>query len=141
MASKASVTNLKGFFQSDISYTMPCAKDEMVVWDSFGKILLEKIFERLLLFSMKLSKLKWTAAFLHFANCGHKMFCLFVTPLAINVNVTQKLFLKIGWVTPMKNHFGKKYYVMRQRTVSVGYLNVIYVEMDKNSNLRNLWMQ
>ena len=96
MASKASLTNLKGFFQSDISYTMPCAKDEMVVWDSFGKILLEKIFERLLLFSVKLSKLKWTAAFLQFAHCSHKMSGLFVAPLAINVNVTHKnSFLKL----------------------------------------------
>ena len=37
-----SVMNLKEavkqfFFRSDISHTMPGAKDEIVVWDEFGK--------------------------------------------------------------------------------------------------------
>ena len=32
------------FFRSDISYTMPGAKDEMVVWDEFGKQQLLKYF-------------------------------------------------------------------------------------------------
>ena len=32
------------FFRSDISYTMPGAKDEMVVWDEFGKQRLRKYY-------------------------------------------------------------------------------------------------
>ena len=28
---------IESYFLSDISYTMPGAKDKMVVWDSFGK--------------------------------------------------------------------------------------------------------
>ena len=32
------------FFRSDVSYTMPGAKDEMVVWDEFGKKRLRKFY-------------------------------------------------------------------------------------------------
>ena len=34
----------KFFFRSDIPYTMPGAKDEMVVWDEFGKQQLQKYY-------------------------------------------------------------------------------------------------
>ena len=34
----------KFFFRSDISYTMPGAKDEMVIWDEFGKQRLWKYY-------------------------------------------------------------------------------------------------
>ena len=74
----------KFFFRSDVSYTMPGAKDEIVVSDSFGKKRLRKYYLTMYL--------RNAYAFLYETkqvemDCGHKMSCLLVTPLVINVNL------------------------------------------------------